>query len=111
MARRDGVHVDQTTQALRHSLHNRASDSRGSRGTGLTGGQQENRHAAPDSHFHDLTGFRRELHGRNHKGNGQRHKRTRAPGFFRSSHHVQQFEAFSHVVRVHKGRTDVLLGA
>ena len=99
----DCVDIDQSCQTFSNRLHNRASDRRRGRGACLPSTEQQNRHAAGNAFFHDLTAFCREFHGRHNKAIGIGHKGALAPFILTACNHMQHFKGIIDKIRLRKG--------
>ena len=108
VARLDRIHIDQTGKALGHFLRQGARNGGRRRGTGLTGREQQDRHAAAHGDFQALAGIGRELHRRHHEAVRLADEGAFTPLVFATGDHVQHFEGLLEMLGEHPARADVL---
>ena len=110
MAGRDQVDVGEAGQNLRHFLDHDAGQRRRAGGTGLAGGQKQDRHAGAHGGFQAAAGVLGELERRHHEAAGHADEGARPPGRLAAGHQMQHGDRLIDVLGQDEAGADVFCG-
>ena len=110
-ALRDGVDVDQAAQHLGDLLDHSAGQGRRRGGAGLSGGEQQDRHAAAHRRLEAAAGVLDEGHRRHHEAAGHGNEGPGTPLVLAAGDGMQHGQRLLDVRRLDEAGADVLAGS